>query len=41
MNSEKVGRALRGGKPHQRAVIFQNVVFLKKVAINSKFVVIK
>ena len=40
-NSEKIGRTLRGGTPHQRVVIFQNVVFLKKVAINSKFVVIK
>jgi len=36
MNSEKIGRTLRGGTPHQRVVIFQNVVFLKKVAINSK-----
>ena len=41
MNSEKNGRTLRGGTPHQRVEIFQNVVFLKKVAINSKFVVIK
>ena len=41
MNSEKVGRTLRGGTPHQRVVIFKTVVFLQKVAINSKFVVIK
>ena len=41
INSEKIGRTLRGGTPHQRVVIFQNVVFLKKFAINSEFVVIK
>ena len=40
-NSEKIGRTLRGGTPHERVVIFQNVVFLKKVAIDGKIVVIK
>ena len=40
MNSEKIGRTLSGGTPHQRVATFQNVVFLKKVAINSKIVVI-
>ena len=40
-NSEKIGRTLRGGTPHERVVIFQSVVFLKKVAIDSKIVVIK
>ena len=41
LNSVRIGRTLRGGTPHQRVVFFQSVVFLKKVAINSKFVVIK
>ena len=41
MNSEKIRRTLRGGTPQQRVVIFQNVVFLKKVAIDGKIVVIK
>ena len=41
INSEKIGRTLRVGTPHQGVVIFLNVFFHKKVAINSKFVVIK
>ena len=38
ISSEKIGRTLRGGTPHQSVLIFQSVVFLKKVAINSTLV---